>query len=211
MKYIALVVALFTSLGTTYAQINIGGDNGGASMRIGGGIGLSNGESQVTMFNPNQKGNFLFLFPQMTPLEQGKGLPLQLWAVGDADGKTVFVWKEGTHAQPQVSTGAERKDADQSSARASFHTASVSIPPMLSGTSQIVRLDIPGIKAGSAISISPSEELPGMLAIAQATSPIDCVVVIKFINPGPFVPGVTMDMSVGVVSSEQQAASSESK
>jgi hypothetical protein len=69
MKYIALVVTLFTSLVTTFAQINIGGDNGGASMRIGGGIGLSNGESQVTMFNPNQKGNFLFLFPQMTPSE----------------------------------------------------------------------------------------------------------------------------------------------
>jgi len=69
MKYIALVATLFTSLVTTFAQINIGGDNGGASMRIGGGIGLSNGESQVTMFNPNQKGNLLFLFPQMTPSE----------------------------------------------------------------------------------------------------------------------------------------------
>jgi hypothetical protein len=200
MKTIVLVFALTIATTSSFAQINIGGDNGGASMRIGGGIGLSNGESQVTMFNPNQKGNFLFLFPQMTPLEQGKGLPLQLWAVGDADGKTVFVWKEGTHAQQQVSTGAERKDADQPTARASVYTASVSIPPMLSGTSQIVRLDIPGIKAGSAISISPSEELSGMLAIAQATSPIDCVVVIKFINPGPFVPGVTMDMSVGVIS-----------
>jgi hypothetical protein len=203
MKTIVLVFALTIAATSSFAQINIGGDNGGASMRIGGGIGLSNGESQVTMFNPNQKGNFLFLFPQMTPLEQGKGLPLQLWAIGDADGKTVFVWKEGTHVQQQVSTGAERKDADQSSARASFHTASVSIPPMLSGTSQIVRLDIPGIKAGSAISISPSEELPGMLSIAQATSPIDCVVIIKFINPGPFVPGVTMDMSVGVIMSSE--------
>ena len=70
---------------------------------------------------------------------------------------------------------------------------------MLSGTSQIVRLDVPGIKAGSAISVSPSEELPGMLAIAQATSPIDCVVIIKFINPGPFVPGTTMQMSVGSI------------
>jgi hypothetical protein len=192
---LALLVAFAAT--TAYAQINIGGDNQGASIRVGGGIGLSNGESNVTMLNPNQKGNFLFLFPQMTPMEPGKGLPLQLWAVGHEDGRTVFVWKEGVAPQQQVSAGDNNTKPRESTSNVVYHVADVSIPPMLSGTSQIIRLDVPGIKAGSAISVSPSEELPGMLAIAQATSPIDCVVIIKLINPGPFVPGTTMQMSVG--------------
>jgi len=192
-------LALLLALAATAAdaQINIGGDNQGASIRVGGGIGLSNGESNVTMLNPNQKGNFLFLFPQMTPMEPGKGLPMQLWAVGQDDGRTVFVWKEGLAPQQQASAGDANAKPRETTSNIVYHVAEVSIPPMLSGTAQIVRLDVPGIKAGSAISVSPSEELPGMLAIAQATSPIDCVVIIKFINPGPFVPGTTMQMSVG--------------
>lgn len=66
---------------STRAHISIGGDNQSASIRVGGGIGLSNGESTLTMLNPNQKGNYVFLFPQVAPMESGNGLPLQLWAV----------------------------------------------------------------------------------------------------------------------------------
>ena len=201
MMRITLALLLAFAATTAYAQINIGGDNQGASIRVGGGIGLSNGESNVTMLNPNQKGNFLFLFPQMTPMEPGKGLPLQLWAVGHEDGRTVFVWKEGVAPQQQASAGDDNTKPRESASNVVYHVADVSIPPMLSGTSQIIRLDVPGIKSGSAISVSPSEELPGMLAIAQATSPIDCVVIIKIINPGPFVPGTTMQMSVGGITS----------
>jgi hypothetical protein len=197
MMRITLALLLAFAATTAYAQINIGGDNQGASIRVGGGIGLSNGESNVTMLNPNQKGNFLFLFPQMTPMEPGKGLPLQLWAVGHEDGRTVFVWKEGVAPQQQASAGDDNTKPRELASNVVYHVTEVSIPPMLSGTSQIIRLDVPGIKAGCAISVSPSEELPGMLAIAQATSPIDCVVIIKLINPGPFVPGTTMQMSVG--------------
>lgn len=198
---ISLALFVVVACQTATAQINIGGDNQGASIRVGGGIGLSNGESNLTMLNPNQKGNFLFLFPQMTPMEPGKGLPLQLWAIGNNEGRTVFVWKEGVAPQQPASAGEGDAKQRESANNVVYHVTDVSIPPMLSGTSQIVRIDAPGIKAGSAISVSPSEELPGMLAIAQATSPIDCVVIIKFINPGPFVPGITMPMSVGGITS----------
>lgn len=193
---LALLFALASI--TAAAQISIGADNQGASIRVGGGIGLSNGASTLTMLNPNQKGDFLFLFPQMAPMESGKGLPLQLWAVGNDDGRTVFVWKTSTAApapEQQVVAGGEKASA----ATAHLTTAMVDIPAMLANTSTVIRLDVPGIKAGSVISISPSEELPGMLAIAHASAPVDCVVIIKLINPGPFVPGMTMKMSVGAL------------
>jgi hypothetical protein len=194
---LALLFALASI--TASAQISIGADNQGASIRVGGGIGLSNGASTLTMLNPNQKGDFLFLFPQMAPMESGKGLPLQLWAVGNDDGRTVFVWKAGaTPSAPDqdVVAGGGTK---ATTATAHLTSAMVDVPAMLANTSTVVRLDVPGIKAGSAISISPSEELPGMLAIAHASAPVDCVVIIKFINPGPFVPGMTMKMSVGAL------------
>lgn len=177
-------------------QISIGGGAGPQTFRVQGTMGLGNGESCVTIGNPNTTGNFLFLFPQMAQLKPGEMLPLQLCAVGQQD-QTVLVWRQDPNLQRQEPAVA----GGEKSATAAVHHASLSvdIPAMLSGTSQIIRLDVPGVKAGSAISVSPAEELPGMLAIAQASAPIDCVVIIKLINPGPFVPGMTMAMSVGAV------------
>lgn len=178
------------------AQISIGGGTGPQTFRVQGTMGLGNGESCVTIGNPNTSGQFLFLFPQMPQLKPGEHLPLQLHAVGQQD-QTVLLWKLDASASKQepVVAGGEK------STSATVHHASVSvdIPAMLSGTSQIIRLDVPGVRAGSAVTVSPSEELPGMLAIAHASAPIDCVVIIKLINPGPFVPGMTMNMSVGAI------------
>jgi hypothetical protein len=198
MMRTTLVLVLALAAATASAQISIGGDGQGASIRVGGGMGLSNGESTVTLFNPNQKGNFLFLLPQMAPLESGKGLPLQLWAMGNDDGRTVFIWKAG--AAPSASGQEVVAGGDKAATATAHHTnITVDIPAMLANTSTVVRVDVPGIKAGSAISVSPSEELPGMLAIAHASAPVDCVVIIKLINPGPFTPGMTMPFSIGAV------------
>lgn len=178
------------------AQISIGGGTGPQTFRVQGTMGLGNGESCVTIGNPNTTGNFLFLFPQMAQLKPGEVLPLQLCAVGQQD-HTALVWRQDPNSQRQdpVVAGGEKS----SSAQVTYASVKVDIPAMLSGTSQIVRLDIPGVKAGAAVTVSPAEELPGMLCLAHASAPIDCVVIIKFINPGPFVPGMTMQMSVGAI------------
>lgn len=193
--YLAIVVVLHILSVNSSAQISIGG-SGPQTFRVQGTIGIGNSESCVTVANPNSAGQFLFLFPHMTPLKQGEAMPLRLFAIGQ-ENQTVFVWKTDDSKQQnaEVVAGGEKAST------ASVHhvTVSVDIPAMLGGTSQILRLDVPGIKAGSAISISPSEELPGMLAIAHASAPIDCVVIVKLINPGPFVPGMTMGMSVGAI------------
>jgi hypothetical protein len=177
------------------AQISIGG-SGPQTFRVQGTIGIGNGESCVTIANPNSAGQFLFLFPHMAPLKPGEQMPLRLHAVGQ-EGQTVFVWKADAPSSPapEVVAGGQ-----QASTATVHHTVvPVEIPAMLANTSTVVRLDVPGIKAGSAVSVSPSEELPGMLAIAHASAPVDCVVIIKFINPGPFIPGLTMPMSLGAV------------
>lgn len=192
-----LFAALFTLTSTlATAQISIGG-SGPQTFRVQGTIGIGNGESCVTLANPNTSGQFVFLFPHMKPLKAGENMPLRLHAMGQ-DGNTIFVWKADErvdNADQDVVAGGEKA----STATVQHVSVNVDVPAMLSGTSQIVRLDIPGVKAGSAVSVSPGEELPGMLAIAHASSPVDCVVIIKFINPGPFVPGATMAMSVGVI------------
>jgi hypothetical protein len=175
------------------AQISIGG-SGPQTFRVQGTIGIGNGESTVTLANPNAVGDFLFLFPALTPLKSGEHIPLRLHAVGH-DGRTVLVWKadDTVRSSQEVVAGG----GTSSITSAQHFSTSIDIPAMLSGTSQIVRIDIPGIKAGSAISVSPSEELPGMLAIAHASAPVDCVVIVKLINPGPFTPGMTMPFSIG--------------
>ncbi len=192
---IVLCLLFVTAVAGTSAQISIGG-GGPQTFRVQGTMGVGNGESCVTIANPNATGSFLFLFPQMSQLKPGEILPLQLCAVGQQD-QTALVWRKDPNSQPQepAVAGGEKL----STASVQHTTASVDVPAMLQGTSQVVRLDIPGIKAGSAISVSPSDELPGMLAIAHASAPIDCVVIIKFINPGPFVPGMTMIMNVGAI------------
>lgn len=197
MKSIVLAAWLCVGLATpAMSQISIGGGSGSQAFRVQGTMGLGNGESCITIANPNTTGNFLFLFPQMPQLKPGEHLPLRLHAVGQQD-QTVLLWKLDASAiqQEPVVAGGEKT----TSAAVHHSSVSVDIPAMLSGTSQIIRIDVPGVKAGSAVSVSPAEELPGMLAIAQATAPIDCVVIIKLINPGPFVPGMTMSMSVGAI------------
>ncbi|MBU3699778.1 MAG: hypothetical protein FGM33_07190 [Candidatus Kapabacteria bacterium] len=177
------------------AQISIGG-SGPQTFRVQGTMGIGNGESCVTVANPNTSGQFLFLFPHMPQLKTGETLPLRLHAVGQ-EGQTVFVWKLDQAPAPKQDVVAGGEPAQ--TANVKHNTVLVDIPAMLSGTSQIIRIDIPGIKAGSAVSASPAEELPGMLAIAHASAPVDCVVILKLINPGPFVPGMTMSFSIGAI------------
>lgn len=195
MKCATVAIAFLFAVTSTMAQISIGG-GGAQTFRVQGTMGLGNGESCVTIANPNTTGQFLFLFPHMPALKPGEHLPLRLHAVGQ-EGQTVFVWKldSNTTTSQDVVAGGEKA----APAYVQHYSAIVDIPAMLGGTSQIVRIDIPGVKAGSAISVSPSDELPGMLAIAHASAPVDCVVIIKLINPGPFVPGMTMNMSIGAV------------
>lgn len=177
------------------AQISIGGNS--HALRVQGAIGIGNGESTVSIINPNTQGSYTFLFPLIKPLDVGQAMPLRLYALGREGGQTLFVWKTDSSAlASDVQTGPKQ---DESVTSSKYAVVNVDIPAMMSGTAQVVRLDIPGIKAGSAISVSPSDELPGMLAIAHASAPIDCVVIIKFINPGPFVPGQTMPMSIGAI------------
>lgn len=197
LKTLATIGCAIAATGIASAQIAIGGS--GNAIRVQGSIGIGNGESTLSLVNPNPQGSFVFLFPAMKPLEAGQALPLQLIAVGKENGQTVFVWKADS-LSTDVTAGPSTQQTVPNAATSQFVTSNVEIPPMMSGTSQIVRIDIPGIKAGSAISVSPSDELPGMLAIAHASAPIDCVVIIKFINPGPFIPGLSLNMSFGAVS-----------
>lgn len=195
MKCTTFAITLLLASSAAMAQISIGG-SGPQTFRVQGTIGMGNGESCITIANPNSTGQFLFLFPHMPALKPGEHVPLRLHAVGQ-QGQTVFVWKlDDTPEKPQDVVAGGDKAAP---ATVQHFTANVDIPAMLGGTSQIVRIDIPGVKAGSAITVSPSDELPGMLAIAHASAPVDCVVIVKLINPGPFVPGLTMNMSVGAV------------
>jgi hypothetical protein len=195
IKFTTIAISLLLASSAAMAQISIGG-SGPQTFRVQGTIGMGNGESCVTIANPNSTGQFLFLFPHMTQLKPGEHVPLRLHAVGQ-EGQTVFVWKlDNTSEKPQDVVAGGEKAAP---AAVQHFSANVDIPAMLSGTSQIVRIDIPGVKAGSAVTVSPSDELPGMLAIAHASAPVDCVVIVKLINPGPFVPGITMSMSVGAV------------
>jgi len=195
IKFTTIAISLLLASSAAMAQISIGG-SGPQTFRVQGTIGMGNGESCVTIANPNSTGQFLFLFPHMTQLKPSEHVPLRLHAVGQ-EGQTVFVWKlDNTSEKPQDVVAGGEKAAP---AAVQHFSANVDIPAMLSGTSQIVRIDIPGVKAGSAVTVSPSDELPGMLAIAHASAPVDCVVIVKLINPGPFVPGITMSMSVGAV------------
>ena len=191
-------VASLLAVGSTVlpAQISIGG-SGPQTFRVQGTIGIGNSESCITVANPNSSGQFLFYFPHMMPLKQGEFLPLRLFAVGQ-ENQTAFVWKVDDTYKPSAEVVAGGDKASTASVQHSTVTAD--IPAMLGGTSQIIRLDVPGIKAGSAISVSPSDELPGMLAIAHASAPVDCVVIIKLINPGPFVPGMSMQFAIGAIS-----------
>lgn len=194
-RLIATCAFITVAVCSAASQISIGG-SGPQTFRVQGTIGMGNGESCVTIANPNTSGQFLFLFPHMPQLKPGETLPLRLHAVGQ-EGQTVFVWKldQATTTKQDVVAGGEPAQT----ASVKHNSVVVDIPAMLSGTSQVIRIDIPGIKAGSAISVSPAEELPGMLAIAHASAPVDCVVIIKLINPGPFVPGMTMPFSVGAI------------
>ncbi|MBU3678984.1 MAG: hypothetical protein FGM32_05170 [Candidatus Kapabacteria bacterium] len=197
MKSVFLAACLYVSLAMpAVGQISIGGGSGTQAFRVQGTMGLGNGESCITIANPNTTGQFLFLFPHVSQLKQGEELPLRLHAVGQKDG-VVLLWKldDATQSRQPVVAGGEHP----SPASVLHSTVNMDIPAMLSGTSHVIRLDVPGIKAGSAISISPSEELPGMLAIAQASAPVDCVVIVKIINPGPFVPGMTVQCSIGAI------------
>jgi len=196
MRLAILGALLIMTATAALAQISIGGSGLSPAIRVQGTVGIGNGESNLLLANPNTSGQFLFLFPHIAQMQPGEEVPLRLHAIGQKD-QIVLVWKRDQSVQPNEEAVAGGEKGTSASV---LHTSAiVEVPSMLSGTSHVLRIDVPGVRAGSAISVSPSDELPGLLTIAHASAPVDCVVIVKLVNPGPFVQAMSMQFSVGAI------------
>lgn len=158
---------------------------------------LRNGGSTMSLVNPNEAGTFTFTFPAVTGLSIGAEKLFVLKAIGTESG----VEMQFVDAAPSAtivrtldtedgSDGSVKRDGSlQTMVNSAFQPivhkfAEIDIPLMLPNTTFVAKIDMIGVKAGAAISISPATDMGGLTGPIYAWAPIDCVVMIKFSNPG---------------------------
>ncbi len=160
------------------------------------GIVVANGNSTVTVENPNTSGIYVLRLPEVPALAPGESVVLQLRAVGTTNGAILTYESPGsTEALTrQPSTLVEHPavvNIDEGTHAVNGHVAKVvhtftelDLPMIPPGGSFVVRVNMTGIRAGAAITVSPASEMAGSLHPAYAWAPIDCVVLVKFMNTG---------------------------
>ncbi|NQW31075.1 MAG: hypothetical protein HQ472_11255 [Ignavibacteria bacterium] len=174
---------------------------------------LRNGGSTMSLVNPNEAGTFTFTFPTVTGLPIGTEKLFVLKAIGTAGG----VEMQFVDAAPSATIvrtldsedGSDRDIKSDGSLQTLVNSAyqpvvhkfaEIDIPLMLPNTTFIAKVDMIGVKAGAAISISPATDMGGLTGPICAWAPIDCVVMIKFSNPGgEAVNPVGMQFAVGAI------------
>jgi hypothetical protein len=162
-----------------------------AQMVVAAGVMVSNQRSTVTIENPNTTGTYVVRLPEVPHLEPGETMLMQLRAVGTTNGAILTFEAPGSTValtrQPmnQVEKPAPAPSSVNGRVDKVVHTFfELDIPVVPAGEGAVVRVSIPGVRAGAAITVSPAGEMVGSLHPAYAWAPIDCVVLIKFINGG---------------------------
>lgn len=171
------------------------------------GLLLTNGSSTIKLSNPNTQGSFTLELPVIPDLAVGEQQELVLKIVGTENGPHMqFVPQTNASYDPSLSPNAPRIDIttrklDATLKSTTVHTfAELDLPSVAPGSAFVLKINEPAIKAGAAISISPAGEMPTGLFPAFAWSPIDCVVMIKFMNMGPTAVDLTaMQFSIGAI------------
>ncbi len=174
---------------------------------------LRNGGSTMSLVNPNEAGAFTFTFPTVTGLPIGAEKLFVLKAIGTES----VVEMQFVDAAPSAtvvrtldtedgSDGSIKRDGSlQTIVNSAFQPivhkfAEIDIPLMLPNTTFIAKVDMIGVKAGAAISISPATDMGGLTGPIYAWAPIDCVVMVKFSNPGSeAVNPIPMQFAVGAI------------
>lgn len=152
------------------------------------GLILNNDRSTIRVVNPNTTGSFILQLPVIPNLQPGEQQQLVLKMTGTENGTSLAFVPAENSAQPDVL--AQRVDVTSLSpsplTQKTVHTfAEIDLPSILPADGFVVKISNPAIKAGAAISVSPAAEMPTGLFPAFAWCPIDCVVMIKFMNIGP--------------------------
>lgn len=166
-------------------------------------LGNSQGSS-IMIVNPNTSGTFTLELPTIPHLQPGEQQELVLKVVGTEGAPRLTFATPSTNAQAP-SLNHQQFQLDETPPKSVrpkvVHAfAEIDLPPVTPQSSYVVKLDQPLVKAGAAISISPAAELPTGLYPAFAWSPIDCVVMVKFMNMGPpMVDLPAMQFSIGVI------------
>jgi hypothetical protein len=161
------------------------------------GLVVANGNSTVTVENPNSTGTYVLRLPEVPQLQPGESMIMQLRAVGTPTGAILTFEVPGTTealtrqpsnlVQQPVSVDAQQLAVDGVNGRVAkvVHAfAELDLPLIPSGDGVVVRVNMPNIRAGAAITVSPAGEMAGGLHPAYGWAPIDCVVLIKFLNSG---------------------------
>ncbi len=182
MRYFCLAIALLATAVVANAQ-----------RVVTTGLILSNGKSSIEVQNPNTSGNFILQLPEVPLLAPGETTLLQLRAVGTPNGallsfdvpgstETLTMNGTGTVTPPLKSVNTDPVSAGTPKVVHTF--TELDLPLIVPGSSFIAKVNVAGIVAGAAISVSPAGEMPGSLHPAYGWAPIDCVVLIKFTNNG---------------------------
>ena len=181
--------------------------NGVAQTVVTNGIILNNDKSNIRIVNPNTTGSFILQLPTIPALQPGEQQELVLRMTGSESGTQLSF-------EPQTSNLVAVPD--QSLQRIDITTprlsplqkvvltyAEIDLPSVMAGEAFVVKLNEPTIKAGAAITISPAGEMPTGLFPAFAWCPIDCVVMVKFMNIGPTqVDLPAMQFAIGAINPE---------
>ncbi|KAB2892552.1 MAG: hypothetical protein D8M52_05135 [Chlorobi bacterium] len=168
-----LLLTILLAVGTATAQ-----------RVVTSGIMLHNGSSIVEIRNPNTSGNFVLKLPEIPTLAPGQQMVLQLMAQGTDTG-TVLSYDVPATSQTLSSADASVSPTSSQPAPSVIHALTELDLPVIEPTgSFIARVAVPGIRAGAAITVSPAGEMNSTLHPAYAWAPIDCVVMIKFMNSG---------------------------
>lgn len=169
------------------------------------GLVLTNSNSTIKLVNPNSDGSFTLTLPVMPALAVGEQQELVLKVVGTESGPQMqFVPSTQATYDPLLSPSSTKIDLSRTTPaqkQAVVHTfAELDLPSVAPGSAFVLKINEPSIKAGAAISISPAGEMPTGLFPAFAWAPIDCVVMIKFMNMGPTAVDLpAMQFSVGAI------------
>lgn len=200
--FCAVVFVLFLLTSDSYSQ------GFGVSQLL-----IRNGASTMYVVNPNETGKFTFTLPEVTGLPIGAEKYLVMKAVGTANG-IELKFEDAAPSATIVRTldtedgsdGSVKRDGSlQTMVNSAFQPivhkfAEIDIPLMLPNTTFVAKVDMIGVKAGAAISISPATDMGGLTGPIYAWAPIDCVVMIKFSNPGSeAVNPIPMQFALGAI------------